>query len=367
MYKVNIQNKELQMLDQVKFEDVGLKERADIQEWLSKSPHIFGIEENSLLILSKELPVSGRDERGIRLDLLALDRDGRLVVIELKRDEGKGVEWQAIKYAARCYKFSTERIIQLLSEYESCSEDEAKIKIIEHIEGEQTTNDSFDDLFSYNSNHSGIITRIILVARKFHPDVCAAVEWLRDNNIDISCIKIKPYRNENGDIYLTTERIIPLPEMTDYTEFKRLISHNNQLTKNESNRTIYSDSTSEMNNDELKNNLKATLTRNSILTPRLIEFLKILSDGKSHGREEIRDKLKDNTSFGAQGDLGQAGRLLSNISQFITKPASGHLRLLIEYSGKDNLFQAGQEKTSYCVRKEYIELLKAVLAEILVT
>ncbi|MCP4416125.1 MAG: MmcB family DNA repair protein, partial [Chloroflexi bacterium] len=37
---------------------------------------------------------------GIRLDLLAVDRQANLVVIELKRDSsGRDVEWQAIKYA----------------------------------------------------------------------------------------------------------------------------------------------------------------------------------------------------------------------------------------------------------------------------
>lgn len=370
MYKVNPQNKSLNPLDQVKFSDIGIKERADIQEWLASTPQIFGVEQDSLLILNKELPVSGKDDRGIRLDLLALDRRGKIVVIELKRDEARGdVDWQSIKYAARCSKFTPSDVIQLLSNYDGCSEECAKDKIIEHIEGEsvELTEDNFDKLFEYSTNHSGLETRIILVAREFHPDICASVDWLRHFGIDISCIKLKPYKDQEGDVlYLTSERILPLPDLSDYTEFKKLPLQNKSANNNDDiSRTKYSNIVSDLGSEELKNSLKLTLSReNSNLTPRLVEFLKILADGKEHDREKIKEELKDNNLFGGQSDLGQTGRLLSNISQFITKPASGHLRQLIEFSGQDNLFQAGQKKTSYRIRKEYVDLLKTVLSEI---
>lgn len=365
MYRVDIQNKELQVLEDVKFADAGFKERVDIQEWLSKAPQIFGVEQDALLILSKELPVSGKDERGIRLDLLALDREGRLVVIELKRDEARGdIDWQAIKYAARCSKFSPEKIIELLAIYENCTVDEAKGKIIEHIEGEPFTNEEFGELFSYSSGRAGITTRIILVAREFHPDVCSAVAWLRDNSIDISCIKLKPYRNSNGDIYLTSERIIPLPEMSDYTEFRDITAKNKSLIPAQGTRKIFSLEKTQIGSDELKDSLRITLKRNSNLTPRLIAFLEILSDGEEHGREQVLLTLKDDKRFGSNGDVGQTGRYLSNISQFITKPNSGHLRQLIDFSGESDVVQVGTRKTNYKVRSEYKELLNEVLSEI---
>lgn len=365
MYKVDTENNELQQLEEVKFFEIGIKERSDIQEWLRKSPQVFGVEDNSLLILCKELPVSGKDDRGIRLDLLALDRFGKLVVIELKRDDARGdIDWQAIKYAARCSKFSPEDIVRLLSKYENCTEEEAKNKIVEHIEAEiiEGIDVNLEKLLSFT--HSGLDMRIILVAREFHPDVCAAVAWLRDNEIDISCIKLKPFRNNiSGELYLTSERILPLTEMSDLIDHKRSVSQNKISITQENGRVMYSNTASELGDDELKNCLRVTLQRkDSNLTPRLIKFLKILSDGNEHEREKLLVDL-NKASVGLEGDIGQTGRLLSNISAFITKPNSGHLRQLIEFTGEDNIFQSGKKKTRYKIKDNYVELLKNVLAE----
>ena len=53
-----------------------------------------------LLIVGKEF--SGFDGINERLDLLAVGADGRLVIIELKRDDSQVTDahWQAIKYAS---------------------------------------------------------------------------------------------------------------------------------------------------------------------------------------------------------------------------------------------------------------------------
>ena len=65
---------------------------------LNSIPAILGEE---LLIITSEY--DRFDKTNERLDLLALDKDGNLVVIELKRDDsGKNVDLQAIKYAAYC-------------------------------------------------------------------------------------------------------------------------------------------------------------------------------------------------------------------------------------------------------------------------
>jgi len=104
MYKVDIDNKKLIKIPVTSFSELNLKERFDIQEWIDGTPEILG---EALLIIGKELILpSGR-----RLDLLAVDKQGALVVIELKRDDsGTDVEWQAIKYASYCSSFSQDDI-----------------------------------------------------------------------------------------------------------------------------------------------------------------------------------------------------------------------------------------------------------------
>ncbi len=90
--------KTLEPCKETRFADHGLLERQNIERWVEQYPEMLGEE---LLIITTEYDLF--DKTSERLDLLALDRDGNLVVVELKRDDsGKNVELQAIKYAAYC-------------------------------------------------------------------------------------------------------------------------------------------------------------------------------------------------------------------------------------------------------------------------
>ena len=57
--------------------------------------------------------------------------------------------------------------------------------------------------------------RIILASAGFSKELTTTVLWLRDSGIDISCVKLKLYRNGDG-LILDTSQIIPLPEATEY-------------------------------------------------------------------------------------------------------------------------------------------------------
>ena len=107
MYQVDIQNKKMNKLRTPTFSELNLSERYDIQEWIDDKPSILGEE---LLIIGKEVLLPS----GIRLDLLAIDRNGNLVIIELKRDvSGSHVDWQAIKYASYCSAFTDEEVLNI--------------------------------------------------------------------------------------------------------------------------------------------------------------------------------------------------------------------------------------------------------------
>ena len=78
-------------IEEKKFSDLGFKEREHLQEWLAADPSMFGEE---LLIVQKEF--DGFSDTKERLDLLALDKQGNLVIIENKLDgTGKDVVWQS--------------------------------------------------------------------------------------------------------------------------------------------------------------------------------------------------------------------------------------------------------------------------------
>ena len=69
-----------------------------------------------LLIIQKEF--DGFADTRERLDLLALDKEGRLVVIENKLDDsGRDVVWQALKYAAYCSTLTKTEVVQIYQRY----------------------------------------------------------------------------------------------------------------------------------------------------------------------------------------------------------------------------------------------------------
>ena len=86
--------------------EAGLRERADLQEWIRENPEILG--EGARIVTFEFGAWRARDGNATdRLDLLGLDDEGRLVVAELKRGPAPDtVEMQAIKYAAFASRFT---------------------------------------------------------------------------------------------------------------------------------------------------------------------------------------------------------------------------------------------------------------------
>ena len=195
---INPETNEIQTLTKVDFDDSGLKEvdfdalgleERDIQEWIAAHPSILG---DDLLIIGKE--VSCFDRTDERPDLVAVDRDGKLVAIELKRDDsGTDIHGQAIKYASYFFDAPKAKIVDMLATYENSSESDAKAKLLQHLDAK--------DLNALNHDQ-----RIILASHRFVPEVASAVQWLNEKasgeNL-ITCIQLKPYQGkEAGSLYL---------------------------------------------------------------------------------------------------------------------------------------------------------------------
>lgn len=204
LFKIDPTSRQSIAMSEVNFTDLGLQERRDIQEWIASNPSILG---QDLLIVSKEF--SGFDRTNERLDLLAVDIDGKLVVIELKRDDsGVDVHWQAIKYASYLYRVSGTRIVEMLASYGGILESDARRELVQHL-------GSDDDLNALNNDQ-----RIILASHRFAPEVTSAALWLNEKSIAgdlVTCIQLTPYRDKDtGSLYIQANTIIPVPGAEDY-------------------------------------------------------------------------------------------------------------------------------------------------------
>ncbi len=203
LFRIDPSTRDATSLREVDFAQLGLRERSDIQEWVAAHPDILG---GDLLIVAKEF--SGFDSTSERLDLLAVDSQGALVVIELKRDDsGADAYWQAVKYASYLRHANVDTIAEMLADYAGISKEYAGDRLLKHLDA--------DDLESLNREQ-----RIILASHRFAPEVTSAVLWLNDKFADeslITCVQLTPYHDEDaGSLYLQANTIIPLPGEEEY-------------------------------------------------------------------------------------------------------------------------------------------------------
>ncbi len=207
MYKIDKDGNRILPLREEKFGDLGFTERNHLQEWIVKEPNVFGEE---LLIIQKEF--DGFDETNERLDLLALDENGNLVVIENKLDDsGRDVVWQALKYASYCSTLKKSKIINIFQKYLDKNQDEgnAEDAICEFL-----GKSDLDDVLLNGDNRQ----RVIFVAASFRKEVTSTVLWLLGYGVRIQCFKANPYSMDGGEgnYFLKVEQIIPTPEASEF-------------------------------------------------------------------------------------------------------------------------------------------------------
>ncbi len=210
MFTVNHQTNRISPVRTKKFNELGFTERKHLQEWLAHEPSALGEE---LLIIQKEF--DGFDDTRERLDLLALDKDGNLVIIENKLDDsGRDVVWQALKYASYCASLTKAQIVdiyqQYLDRYEPVTAEvdllnapaSASARICEFLDAPDL------DELKLNLGNS---QRIMLVAANFRKEVTSTALWLLGQGISIACFKITPY-SLGEQLLINIDQIIPTPE-----------------------------------------------------------------------------------------------------------------------------------------------------------
>ncbi|MBI9061964.1 MAG: DUF4268 domain-containing protein [Marinilabiliaceae bacterium] len=202
MYLIDKAQNNISQLEKKSFSELKFKERDHLQEWIAKNPTCLGEE---LLIIQKEF--SGFNETNERLDLLALDKQGNLVIIENKLDDsGRDVTWQALKYASYCASLSKQEIIKIYQAYLGTSQN-AEENLSEFFEGK--------DLEEITLNQGATSQRLILVAANFRKEVTSSVLWLMNFKIRIQCFKVTPYAL-NEQLFLNVEQILPTKDTEEF-------------------------------------------------------------------------------------------------------------------------------------------------------
>lgn len=204
MYTIDKQANRITKLETKTFHDLGFRERDHLQEWLAHNPAALG---EDLLIIQKEF--TGFADTHERPDLLALDKQGDLVIIENKLDDsGKDVTWQSLKYASYCSTLKKEQIVEMYQQYldRTMQCGSAPESLYEFFDGREYKDVPINE---------GSKQRIILVAAKFRKEVTSTVLWLMNYGIRLQCFKVTPYTLDS-QIFLNVEQILPTVDTEEF-------------------------------------------------------------------------------------------------------------------------------------------------------
>lgn len=187
------------------FAGLGLRERQDLQRLLRDRIEVLA---DDLLVISEEF--GNWEDARRRIDLLAIDQEGHLVVIELKRTEDGGhMDLQALRYASMVSSMTFENVVAAYGAYlsrvrpEEDGDPRASLLSFLSREDEEEIDISED-------------VRIVLVSADFGREITTAVLWLnRFEGMDIRCVRLVPY-SLGERVLLDIQQIVPLPEAADY-------------------------------------------------------------------------------------------------------------------------------------------------------
>lgn len=205
-------------VEQIDIEELGLTERAHLQEWVIAHPEILG---PGVLVITFEFDqwstssgVTPKD----RLDVLGFDRDGRLVLAELKRGKAPDtVELQAIKYAAMASRFDEDMLAELHASFLLKTQHTAltNTEALEKLQSHTDAGISADLLLQ---------PRIVLLAEDFSPTVTSSVVWLNEQGLDITLKRYQAYRTSAGETVITVSQYYPVADVAAFEVGPRLRS-----------------------------------------------------------------------------------------------------------------------------------------------
>lgn len=196
----------LQPVAETTFGAEGILERQDLQRLLREQIDALG---ERLLVIAEEFGDWADSAR--RIDLLCLDTDANLVVVELKRTEDGGhMELQALRYAAMVSTMRFEQLVDTHAKYlnrlaAAPDTDAARAAILGFLNWTEVDESQFAQ-----------DVRIVLASANFGRELTTAVMWLNERNLDIRCVRLKPYRLNAETVLLDVQQIIPLPEAVEF-------------------------------------------------------------------------------------------------------------------------------------------------------
>ena len=196
---------------------------AILENWLERNPHSI-IEDGNLLIIGRQVTTN----IGSFIDLLALDKQGDVVVVELKRDRTpRDTLAQTLEYASFAEHLDYEQLEDIFGTY---------------------INDESVNLAQYHRDYFELMTdeaavfnkdqRIVIVGQRITPEIRQTSTFLRNKGLRVTCVEFTFFETEerlrllSSDIVVGKEPAQPahissssLPQITEKQFLESLDEH----------------------------------------------------------------------------------------------------------------------------------------------
>ncbi|KRR18328.1 DUF4268 domain-containing protein [Bradyrhizobium retamae] len=195
-----INQDKLEAVPETSYAQEAILERKHLQNLLKQ--HIAALGPDMMVVCDE---FSDWEDSSRRIDILCISNEAQLVVVELKRTEDGGhMELQAIRYAAMVSSMTLDQAVNAHSRFLGGDQEKAKSEILEFL-----------DLNTLAEAELSDDVKIILAASNFSDELITSVMWLNKSGLDITCVRLKPYKLD-GKILIDATQIVPLPEASNY-------------------------------------------------------------------------------------------------------------------------------------------------------
>ncbi len=168
-----------------------------IEDWVESSPGLLG---EPLLIIGRQVVIHDLNDR---IDLLALDPEGNVVVVEVKREDITApVDIQAARYASYVSNWKPLDLERVWAEYANDGDPE---RTLEASFAEFVESVGADEDTTLNRNQ-----RLLIVGQRVRNRLGSVALWLREQGVDIKLVELHPFL-DGEELYIEPLVIIPPP------------------------------------------------------------------------------------------------------------------------------------------------------------
>ena len=198
-------------------------EESVLEKWLESNPDKI-LEDGRILIIGRQV----RTDLGGFIDLLGVDREGNVVVVELKRDRTpRDVVAQALEYAAFAARLDVDAL-------------EGILRVHEHDESLSLA-DCHRECFSVGQSEAVAFNKdqhIVVVGQQVTPAIRQTASFLGSKGIHVTCVEFSFFEAAGGGRLLSQEIVVgrehvkprrvtsePLPVVSEDDFLKRCDEH----------------------------------------------------------------------------------------------------------------------------------------------